>query len=100
MHCATTKTIKIPKQGCRYVTWKTKIYHILLEPLFAIHNSSHFKGVPKKKKPPAGFLFTKERQVIYGLGKTKLARLHPNFNYELTSEMTLKRWKGGEKTAE
>jgi hypothetical protein len=40
----------------------------------------------------------KERQIIYGLGETKLARLHPYFTYELTSDMTLKRWQGGEKT--
>jgi len=31
-------------------------------------------------------------QRIYGVGKLKLAGLHPNFNYVLTFEITFKSW--------
>jgi hypothetical protein len=75
--------------------WKTKIYRILLEP--PVHNTSFQSFQSRTKTEPAGILFTKKRQVIFGLGETKLVRLHPNFNYEMTFEMTLKRWEGGEK---
>ena len=77
--------------------WKTETYCVLLEP--PVHNTQFQSFKRRTKTEPAGFLFAKERQVIYGLGETTLASLHPNFNYELTSEMTLKRWEGGEKTA-
>jgi len=33
-------------------------------------------------------------QLIYGFGKKKLARPHPNFNYMVTFEMMLKGWEG------
>jgi len=42
-----------------------------------------------------GFI-VKGREIIYGLGEKKLARLHPNFNYVLTFETTLKCWEGKE----
>jgi hypothetical protein len=40
-----------------------------------------------------GFV-VKGREIIYGFGKKKLAKLHLNFNYVLTFETTLKRWEG------
>jgi hypothetical protein len=40
-----------------------------------------------------GFV-VKGEKIIYGFGEKKLDRLHPNFNYVLTFETTLKRWEG------
>jgi hypothetical protein len=51
------------------------------------------KAYKKKKKDQLGFV-VKGREIIYGFGKKKLARLHPNFNYVLTFETTLKCWEG------
>ena len=99
LHPSDDSVISLPRQKCRYVLWKTKIYCILLE--LPVHSREFQQFQKRTKTEPARFFFffTKERQLIHGFGKTKLTRLHPNFNYALTSEMTFKRWKGGKETA-
>jgi len=57
---------------------------------FTIQISSLFQGIQKNHM---GFV-AKGREISYGFGEKKLARLHPNFIYVLTFETTLKCWEG------
>jgi hypothetical protein len=70
---------------------KPEMYCTLFE---SFHSRYRIRAISKMYKNRKTGFFLEWEQLIYGFGKTKLARFHPNFNYMVTFEMTLKGWDG------